>query len=207
MRVGALMILALLATGSARAEIYVCESEGKKTFSEQPCGHDAKVVAMNGERKIEMRIDMPAADISYLCNRSVSAWEQYANTQRSRSASNTYGDFNFANPQDDERRRNGVLALISNLSQIARSDPDLYTIARATVTRYAGPATAPLNTTMMNSRYYHYVTLTQAPPPASALHVDVAQERHSCESDLTKSLSDLHDRIRSDLMSGRYGKH
>ena len=207
MRVGALMVLAVLASGSARAEIYACEVDGKKTFSEQPCGHDAKVVSVTGERKVEMRVDMPAADINYLCSRSVAAWEQYVNTQRSRSASRTYGDYNVSNPQDDERRRNSVLALVSNLSQIASSDPDLYAIAKATVTRYTGPATAPINTTMMGNNYYRFVTISQAPPSGAALHVDVAQERRSCEADLTKSLNDLHQRLRSDLMSGHYGKH
>ena len=50
-----LIMMSLLLTISCvgHAEIYSCEENGRKIFSQQPCGKDAKTVSLQGDsRKI-----------------------------------------------------------------------------------------------------------------------------------------------------------
>lgn len=116
------------------ASIYQCEENGRKIFSQQPCGADAKVVrSANADRVVALTPNISTADISYLCSLSMRAWEKQTEDRRNRS-DNYYGS-----GDSEERRRTFVLSHIENLEMIAANDPELYDIAKSISSRsYAG---------------------------------------------------------------------
>lgn len=120
--------MAMAATGLSSANtIYQCEEDGRKVFSQQPCGANATEVKTNGARTVEMRTNMPGADIQYLCSLAMRSWEKQAIDQRNRGSS--YYSRSAQGPE--ERRQAFVLSHIRNLEKIAADDPELYDIARS----------------------------------------------------------------------------
>lgn len=127
--------LALLVAGAASAEIYQCEEGGRKVFSQQPCGDDAKVVRTDSERTVELSTLMPRPDISFLCGRAMRSWERSMDEQRNTRAANSYRYYDSSGG-NEERRRAFVLSAISNLGRLATEDPELYEIGNSLANRH-----------------------------------------------------------------------
>jgi len=69
-------LLVMLSVFSAHAEIYTCEDEGRKVFSQLPCGKDAKTVTLqNGARKIVLDLESNANAPEEFCNLATGAWD------------------------------------------------------------------------------------------------------------------------------------
>jgi hypothetical protein len=137
----AFMLLGVSATAAA-GQIYQCEENGRKVFSQQPCGADAKVVkSENAERSVVMSASMSGSDINYLCSLAMRSWERQAEESRNRKAVEGYYYYSGSSDRD-ERRRAFVLSHIENLEKIASNDPELYEIANSIANRsyYGNPS-------------------------------------------------------------------
>lgn len=121
---GMLLALCVFLPATAGAEIYQCEESGRKVFSQQPCGSNAKKVeALGGERSVKVAVDMPGSDIRYLCSLAIRAWEKSAVDRRNQ------GRGGYARDSED-RRRAFVLSHVSNLESVAVNDPELFDIIK-----------------------------------------------------------------------------
>lgn len=130
-------VLGLMLGGMASAApIYQCEENGRKVFSQEPCGSDAKVVQTAGERSVPMSVRMSAADINYLCSRAMRSWDRMADEQRNRRAASSYRYSSSGSSSSEERRRTFVLSHISNLETIAVDEPELYDVAKSLASRH-----------------------------------------------------------------------
>ncbi|HEX6591793.1 MAG TPA: DUF4124 domain-containing protein [Moraxellaceae bacterium] len=119
--------LGMSATAQA-GQIYQCEENGRKVFSQQPCGSDAKVVkSANADRTVVMAVNMSLSDVNYLCALAMRSWEKRTADQRNSSAGGYYG----GSSRDAEGERQAfVLSHIENLETIAADDPELYEVAK-----------------------------------------------------------------------------
>ena len=69
-------LLLLLSVFSVNAEIYTCEENGRKTFSQLPCGKDAKTVTLqNGAKKIVLDMENNPNAPEEFCNVVVGGWD------------------------------------------------------------------------------------------------------------------------------------
>ncbi|MDI1301840.1 MAG: DUF4124 domain-containing protein [bacterium] len=123
-----------LVTTAAAGSIYQCEENGRKVFSQQPCGADAKVVKTDTpERTVALTASISSADVGYLCSLSMRAWEKQSEERRNAGGSyyNSYSNYRSGAANPEERRRAFVLSHIENLEKIAADDPELYEIAKS----------------------------------------------------------------------------
>lgn len=83
MRIWISLGLFLLAV-SAHAEIYTCEENGRKMFSQQPCGKDAKTVTLqnNGRRVTIDAENNPKKAAEDLCSLARDAWDVALSSNR-----------------------------------------------------------------------------------------------------------------------------
>lgn len=165
--------LALMAVAMA-APIYQCEENGRKVFSQQPCGADAKVVrSANAERTVALTADISSADISYLCSLSMRSWEKQSEDRRnSRSG---YDRYNSGSGNTEERRRAFVLSHIENLEKIAVDDPELYDIAKS-----------------ISGRSFH------GDSGSYLYDAERAKAQRACVSDVHVSIGRLHERRKAE---------
>jgi hypothetical protein len=163
--------LVLLPTAAAGA-IYQCEQNGRKIFSQQPCGADAKEVhSANADRVVALTANISAADIRYLCSLSMRAWEKQSEDRRNRSGSY----YHSRSGNSEERRRAFVLSHISNLEIIAANDPELYDIAKSISGRSYG-----------------------GDPESYLYDAERARAQKSCSYDVNKSIEYLLERRKSE---------
>lgn len=135
----ALGLAVLVAAGGARAEIYVCEDNGKKSFSQQPCGANAKPVELqqqSGRITIPEQFDARvAADI---CKIVVRSWEVAAQMRRQ----------NIAFDRANERVFGYLRERVVNFDEVVKRNPQVFTVfqqASQNVTRgaYSRPTIRP----------------------------------------------------------------
>lgn len=125
------MATLLLASVPAHAEIYMCEENGRKIFSQQPCGNDAKtmtVQAAGGSITLPEEFDEQAAlDV---CKMMVKSWEVAAQMRRQRIPMDTA-----------EQRTFGFLReRITNFDEATRRAPELFSTMRAIAQRLTNDA-------------------------------------------------------------------
>jgi len=76
-----LLLLGMAVT--AHAEIYTCEENGQKTFSQLPCGKDAKTVTLqDGGRKITIDLNNLPQAADDLCGLARGAWDTALSASR-----------------------------------------------------------------------------------------------------------------------------
>lgn len=122
-------MLGMAATAQA-GQIYQCEENGRKVFSQQPCGSDAKVVkSANADRTVLMAVDMSLSDVNYLCALAMRSWEKRTADQRNSSAGGYY--YGGSSRDAEGERQAFVLSHIENLETIAADDPELYEVAKS----------------------------------------------------------------------------
>lgn len=161
----------LLGSVASAAQIYQCEQNGRKVFSQEPCGSDAKVVQTAGSRSVVMSVKMPAADINYLCSIAMRSWERMADEQRNQRAANSYRYYGSSSGNSDERRRAFVLSHISNLEKIAVDDPELYDAAK-----------------YLASRHY------SGDPSSYTYDAERARAQNNCVEEMERTISRIRDR-------------
>lgn len=182
-RSGLAVVLALVLGGAAVAgPIYQCEENGRKVFSQEPCGADAKVVQTNAERTVVMSLKMPQADINYLCSLAMRSWDRQAEEQRNRRAAYSYRSYGSSSGNSDERRRAFVLSHISNLEKLAVNDPELYDVAKSISNRYFG-----------------------GDPASYTYDAERARAQSNCVADVQRSIRNIHERYEREDRD-RFGK-
>lgn len=131
-----LSMLAIVAITSPvlAGEVYVCEKNGHKEFSQLPCGDNAVVLKTKGDAaNIKISMPMKAKEITALCKLVITAKDKMAQSQKTYSRSNRYGryDYNYNNRNSSTNNPQAyVLAHIANLEQIATSSPNLYELIK-----------------------------------------------------------------------------
>ena len=119
--------LSLAALPVFAGQIYSCDKDGHKVFSQDPCGANATVVKSESERTVTLTTDMSSSDVSYLCSLAMRSWEKTAEDRRNMTSGYYYSG---GSCDHGERRSTFVLSHIENLQKIAVDDPELYDIAK-----------------------------------------------------------------------------
>ncbi|PTQ89573.1 hypothetical protein [Agitococcus lubricus] len=147
-----LTMLTLACTQAQAADIYTCERNGKKEFSQQPCGENATIIKdKHGDASFKITIPMSANDILKLCQLVLKAKDKEvaANKPMPRYYNNGYYD-SYDRYSDTRRKRNSaqnyILSRISNLEQIAAQSPAIYDMLKnlAYDTSYQGYDETPV---------------------------------------------------------------
>lgn len=139
MRREAMGLALLAAAAGASAEIYVCEDNGKKTFSQQPCGADARAVELQkGGGRVTLPEEFDARAARDVCRLIVRSWEVAAQMKRQ----------NIAFERANERVFGYLREHVDNFDEVARRSPQIFTVlkqASQNVTRgaYANPNIRP----------------------------------------------------------------
>lgn len=139
MRKMAMGLAWLAAAGAASAEIYVCEDNGKKTFSQQPCGADAKAVELQQQGgRITIPEQFDARVARDFCKMVVRSWDLAAQMRRQ----------NIAFERANERVFGYLRDHVENFDAVVKRAPHVFTVfqqAAQNVTRgaYANPNIRP----------------------------------------------------------------
>lgn len=164
MKIPLIAALWLLTAASAQAEIYQCMIDGVKSFSQQPCGADAKTVTTsNAVRKITIPavIDEKAAE--EICNLMTGAWDMAAvrsrNTGKGRIDTETHTFAKDAGDLDKEMLGKQVMHFmkerIANYQELQKSNPFFLMTLTMTSAIMVGSATRepnPDSATLRNFR-------------------------------------------------------
>lgn len=117
MRATGMGLLLLVAAGVARAEIYVCEDNGKKTYSQQPCGSDAKAVELQSDRaRITLPDEFDARAAHDICKVIMRSWDVAGQMRRQRIP------IDRAYPRVFSYLRESV----SNFDEFSRTHPNIF---------------------------------------------------------------------------------
>lgn len=109
----------LVAAGIARAEIYVCEDNGKKTFSQQPCGANAKPVELQQQAgRITIPEQFDARVAADICKIVVRSWEVAAQMRRQ----------NIAFERANERVFGYLRERVVNFDEVVKRSPQVFTV-------------------------------------------------------------------------------
>lgn len=127
-----------LAAASAHAEIYVCEQDGRKSFSEHPCGQSAREVqTVIADDRIRMEVPMSEESLKQFCGVVVKAWEQARVNRSNASVVNPRRRYYHREGEtyNSERIRAFVYSRVRNLPEIAAEYPGLYRRIESLVSR------------------------------------------------------------------------
>lgn len=145
------MVLISVVSGSVlAADVYVCEKNGRKEFSQLPCGDNAVVLQTESEpSSLKLSIPFKEKQITALCSLVIKAKDREAQSQKSVSSSaystsryNRYNSQAYRYQQmrqqqayyDNKNRENPtsyVLGKIENLELIAKNSPSVYNIIKS----------------------------------------------------------------------------
>lgn len=129
-------------------EVYVCEKNGRKEFSQLPCGENAVLLQMEGEpNSIKVSIPFKAKEITAICQLAIKAKDRAAQRQKAinqaytqsyRAQSynrhynyNTYPRYPKSNSNDNPQTY--FLNRIENLEMIAKNSPEIYQMLKGLV--------------------------------------------------------------------------
>jgi hypothetical protein len=127
-----LLGLCAIANMALAADVYVCEKNGRKEFSQLPCGDNAVILQTEGDpTNLKISVPMKQKEVSALCklvikakDRSVQPRKTYQSYNRSRSYNYDY-NYDSGNTRANDPQAY-VLSHIANLEQIAKQSPQLY---------------------------------------------------------------------------------
>lgn len=128
-------LVLLCAAMDVHAEIYLCEDNGRKTYSQQPCGNNSKAVALEGAKgRITISDDFTAASATDLCKMMVRSWEVAAQMKRQ----------GVAMDQANLRVFGYLREHVTNFDEVTRRQPEMFNVFRVTSARltqdaYANP--------------------------------------------------------------------
>jgi hypothetical protein len=124
-----LLVGALLIFQSASAEIYSCERNGVKEFSQRPCGDSSVVVQNSGEDSIQVVVPMTNDDIARICRLVIKGWDFAAANRREMTRRRYPTNASYVAPRDY------VLSKITNLREVEKSYPSLYSVIVSAASR------------------------------------------------------------------------
>ena len=136
-----LALFALCATANIAlaADVYVCDKNGRKEFSQLPCGDNAVILKSEGEpTNLKISVPMKQKEVSALCrlvikakDRSVQPRKTYPRYNRGRSYNyNHDSNYDSVNTRANDPQAY-VLSHIANLEQIATQSPPLYEMIKS----------------------------------------------------------------------------
>lgn len=144
------LLLAGFMQAASAADIYVCEKDGKKEFSQLPCGSNAIIVKDKSESSvISITNPMAEKDITRLCQLVIQAKDRYAMaTAFNNSRRYTRRSYNYNSSRDNiaNSPQAYVLSRIANLEQLAGKSPRTYDMVKGLVhhVSYQGYEQSPL---------------------------------------------------------------
>lgn len=154
--------LFMISSLSFGGEVYVCEKNGRKEFSQLPCGDKAVVLQTKGEpSSLKLSIPFKPKEITAVCQLVIKAKDRaaqqnkavnqtyaqnYRYQQRYRNYDDDYEDgyYNPSRKESDPQRY--FLNKIENLEMIAKKSPQAYQILKGLVhsVYYQGYEESPL---------------------------------------------------------------
>ncbi|RZU38365.1 hypothetical protein EV700_2296 [Fluviicoccus keumensis] len=122
-----LIALTLLCSLTAHAEVFMCEENGHKIFSQQPCGRNAQSLTLDNEvQKITIPDEIDEEYARNICTLAAKAWDKATVTNRSAYDSTTYQERAAI-----EGIHRYIRDRIANYGQVARRNPYLETSVAA----------------------------------------------------------------------------
>ncbi len=179
-------VLALMSWANAAlaADVYVCEKNGRKEFSQLPCGDNAVILKTEGDpTNLKISVPMKQKEVSALCklvikakDRSVQPQKRYPRYNRGRSYNynNNYNDdYNYGSSNSGrDNPETYVLSHIANLEKIAAQSPQLYEMVKS----------------LTSSIYY------QGYDESPLYQAERAAALSNCESNVSQRIEYLNDR-------------
>lgn len=162
----AVAVLALMSVADATlaADVYVCEKNGRKEFSQLPCGDNAVVLKTEGDpANLKISVPMKQKEVSALCKLVIKAKDQtvkpqaksyprydpYYNRRSNYRYNRNHSYYDDYELNASSRRVNPqeyLLSHIANLEQIARESTQLYKMIKSLIndSDYQGYETSPI---------------------------------------------------------------
>jgi len=151
---------------SFAGDVYVCEKNGRKEFSQLPCGDKAVVLQTNGEPStVKVSIPLVAKEVTSVCKLAIKSKDRAAqkqkianqayvqnyryNSQNYRYQQHQYhnydSDYNQTNRDRDDPQRY-FLSKIENLEMVAKNSPLIYRMLKELVytINYQGYEESPI---------------------------------------------------------------
>lgn len=140
------VFLPFITTSVFAADVYVCEKNGRKEFSQLPCGDNAVILKTEGEpSSLKLTIPFKAKQITALCELVIKAKDRAVQSRKTVSAP-SYSGYNYNSQayryrqlQQQQARYDNqkssspeayVLGKIENLESIAKNSPPTYQILK-----------------------------------------------------------------------------
>ena len=150
-----LLVLPLMTSSVFAADVYVCEKNGRKEFSQLPCGDNAVILQTEGEpSSLKLSIPFKPKQITALCKLVIKAKDKAVQEQKVPPRSSNYNynrnynynsqAYRYQQMQEQQRRYDNnsrtspeayVLGKIENLEVIAQNSPSTYDFLKQ-LTRY-----------------------------------------------------------------------
>lgn len=170
-------LMMLLTTSSAWAgNVYVCEKDGRKEFSQLPCGENA-VILKSGDESNNIKLSIPIKDkeITPLCKLVIRAKDKVAQGRKNPAQYSRYSKYNTTyhrqNNNSNDNPQAYLLQRIENIEIIAQKSPSQYQMIKNLVysVSYQGYEESPIyqaeraaalteceNTVSQRARYDYY---------------------------------------------------
>lgn len=162
----AVSVMWVISSTAFAADVYVCEKNGRKEFSQLPCGDNAVILKTEGDpNSFSISIPMKPKEIDALCRLVIRAKDISLKSQRkyippirnynrrNYNRRNYNYDYNYNYNYESANTRSNrntpetyVLSHISNLEQIATKSPSLYQTIKSLVSHveYHGYEESPI---------------------------------------------------------------
>lgn len=131
-KVLALLAVSIIANSALAADVYVCEKNGRKEFSQLPCGDNAVILKTEGDpTNLKISVPMKQKEVSALCKLVIKAKDRSVQPRKNYPRYNRGRSYNYDDNYDSGNTRANdpqayVLSHIANLEQIAKQSPQLY---------------------------------------------------------------------------------
>ena len=146
-----LLVLPLMTSSVFAADVYVCEKNGRKEFSQLPCGDNAVVLQTEGEpSSLKLSIPFKPKQITALCKLVIKAKDRAVQAQKAPPRSSSYNynrnynynsqAYRYQQMQEQQRHYDNntrksspesyVLGKIENLELIAKNSPSTYQLLK-----------------------------------------------------------------------------
>ena len=122
-------VLLMIASSSWAADAYVCEKNGRKEFSQLPCGDNAVMMKTEDDASmIKISVPITEEEITALCRLMMKAKDRELQTRKTQSRSRRY-NYNY-DYNSRSFAQKYVLSHIANLEQLAKQSPSLYQLIK-----------------------------------------------------------------------------
>lgn len=140
----AIVLVSVISGNVFAADVYVCEKNGRKEFSQLPCGDNAVVLQTEGEpSSLKLSIPFKAKQITSLCSLVIKAKDRAVQSRKTVNSS-SYSNYNsqayryqqmrrqqaYYDNQNSDNPSSYVLGKVENLESIAKNSPSAYNIIK-----------------------------------------------------------------------------